>query len=468
MSSVSDVKKQFETILGERSDLINCFSDLDNKIGVLKELFNDIVKTHGHKGYIFGIDSFCFQNNLIETDVSNLKTIFKMIDGRIYCEYYNLYNQIKKYGKEAMKGQKSLNNNFEQEYPPFKHLDTSIVYKIETIQEMQESVVSCLYDLELFLSSREQEVKTDEQQSILGLNIDNLVYTEMFNNAILKARIDMFYKYLEAFHQHHYKYYSRLLLKVKMQIGIVNEDIQLKQFGQPEKASDLKGMLGIKTGTSPVAHMDDTETTNLKNYVNYEEMTGSRKNVLDSIIQSASSDSETSNKSAEGTPRVAKKIIPNDDDDDDDESNVESLEKKTIVPLVEEVQITNIEVHDVIDVALEDEEDIADDGDVESLDNNTVLPEESEIASTIGEQVCQFTDEDINKRCMVEGYDCIGTIRFVGKHAHENVMRIGIELDEAIGKNNGIVREHKYFDCDNNKGILTSARKVSLVDSESL
>ena len=465
MSSVSDVKKQFETILSERSDLINCFNDLDNKIGVLKELFEDIVKTHGHKGYIFGIDSFCFQNRLIETDVDNLRTIFKMIDGRIYCEYYNLYCQVKKYGKEAMKGQKSLNNNFEQSYPPYKHLDKNIVYDIKTIEDMQESVTSCLYDLELFLSSKEQEVKTDEQQSILGLNIDNLVYTEMFNNAILKARIEMFYKYLNAFHEHHYKYYSRLLLKVKMQIGIVNEDIQLKQFGQPEKASDLKGMLGIKTGTSPVAHMDDTETATLKSYVNYEDMSGSRRNVLDSIIQSAGSDSETSNKSAEGTPRVTKKVIPTDDDDD---SNLESIESKRKEHDVEEVDTTNIEVHDVVDVAVGDEDDIADDGDIESLENINVAPEESEIASTISEQICQFTDEDINKRCMVEGYDCIGTIRFVGMHAHENVMRIGIELDEAIGKNNGIVRDHKYFECDNNKGLLTAARKVSLVESESL
>ena len=57
MSSVSDVKKQFEKILTERNDLSNCFTDLDNKIGVLKELFENIVKTHGHKGYVFGIDS---------------------------------------------------------------------------------------------------------------------------------------------------------------------------------------------------------------------------------------------------------------------------------------------------------------------------------------------------------------------------------------------------------------------------
>ncbi len=466
MSSVSDVKKQFEKILTERNDLSNCFTDLDNKIGVLKELFENIVKTHGHKGYVFGIDSFCFQNRLIETDIDNLKSIFKMIDGRIYCEYYNLYNQVKKYGKEAMKGQKTLNNNFEQSYPPYKHLDKDAVYDINIIIDMQLSVISCLNDLEMFLTSKEQEVKTDEQQSILGLNIDNLVYTEMFNNAILKARIEMFYKYLDAFHEHHHKYYSRLLIKVKMQIGIVNQDIQLKQFGPPEKASDLKGMFGIKTENSPVAHMDDTEEATLKSYVNYEDMSGSRRNVLDSIIQSAS-DSDSS-RSANGTPRVMKETRPLVNTDDEDDSTLESVEdvNKVVVNETHEDTIT-INKDESVSVAVGDNEDVAIEADVESIENNNI-PEESEIASTIGEHTCQFSEEDIGKRCMVEGYDCIGTVRFVGMHVNENIMRIGIELDEAIGKNNGTVRDHKYFECDANKGVLTAPRKVSLVDGESL
>ena len=515
MSNVAEVKKQFETILSERTDLINCFSDLDNKIGVLKGLFDEIVKTHGHKGYIFGIDSFCFQNRLIETDVSNLKTIFKMIDSRVYCEYYNLYNQVKKYGKEAMRGQKALNNNFEQEYPPYKHLNHKAVYNIETIQEMQLSVTSCLNDLELYLSSKEQEVLSDEQQSICGLNIDNLVYTEMFNNAILKARIDMFYKYLNAFHEHHNKYYSRLLLKVKMQSGIVNEDIRLKQFSQQEKASDLKGMLGIKTGNSPVSHIDDKETATIKSYVNYENMDPKRRAGLDNIIQSAGSDSESSTRSANGTPKVNGKKIDKKNIEVEDDSSIESVEESIEEPQQapvaaaaaeqeEEDEGVSLEVHDVITddnvsngenieqpdegidnsaLHIEDEGnegdadvDDIDNADVDDIDNVDVdsvhednnIPEESEIASAVGELSCQFSEEDINKRCMIDGYDTIGTIRFVGVHVHEGVMRIGVELDSPVGKNNGTIRGHKYFECDTSKGILTAPRKVSLIDSETL
>ena len=86
-TSVSDVKRNFEQVLALRQDISNVFHILDSKIKVLREVYADLVSTHAHKEYVFGIDSFCFQNELIETDYNNLKVVFRSIDGRIYCEY---------------------------------------------------------------------------------------------------------------------------------------------------------------------------------------------------------------------------------------------------------------------------------------------------------------------------------------------------------------------------------------------
>ena len=97
MPSVSTVKSQFETILKIRSDIQTVFDILDGKLGVLKGIFDEIMKTHGHKDFVFGIDSFHFQNKLIETDYNNLTTIYRHIDNRIYCEYYNLYLMVPNY-----------------------------------------------------------------------------------------------------------------------------------------------------------------------------------------------------------------------------------------------------------------------------------------------------------------------------------------------------------------------------------
>ena len=449
MPSVSTVKSQFESILKIRSDIQTVFDILDGKLGVLKGIFDDIMKTHGHKDFVFGIDSFRFQNKLIETDYNNLTTIYRHIDNRIYCEYYNLYLMVQNYGKELIAADKLKKMpNFQLSFPAYRHLDTKVKYDIEVIKQMQDAVTGCLTDLETHLAAKEQELNNDEEQSRLGLNIDNLVYTERYRNAMLKARIEMFYKYLSVFHEHHSKYYTRLLLKVKLHLGIVNEDILIKQFNQQATTTDLQDMPSLKTGTSPVGQMDVREEKAIKSYVNYEEMGGSRQNVLDHIISStgnsSGSDSDSNKSVDRGTPRL-----------DNEEGEPEPV--NMVIESVAEASENSVSSTDG-------------DGDAGTIVEPVAvlasyeLPEESEIASAMGEASCPFEESDVGSRCMVEGYDSIGTIRFVGEHVHMGGFRVGVELDDAIGRNNGTVRDHKYFECEDKKGVLVAPHKVSKVD----
>ena len=52
----------------------------------------------------------------------------------------------------------------------------------------------------------------------------------------------------------------------------------------------------------------------------------------------------------------------------------------------------------------------------------------------------KFTQLDLAKRVSVEGYPGLGTLRFVGLHVETNKLRCGIEMDAAVGKNNGTVK----------------------------
>ena len=72
---------------------------------------------------------------------------------------------------------------------------------------------------------------------------------------------------------------------------------------------------------------------------------------------------------------------------------------------------------------------------------------------------------EINSRVRVLGYDCLGTVRFVGIHSTKGTRRIGVELDEPIGKHNGTVLGTMYFTCEDFKGILPAPSKVSVVVS---
>ena len=48
------------------------------------------------------------------------------------------------------------------------------------------------------------------------------------------------------------------------------------------------------------------------------------------------------------------------------------------------------------------------------------------------------------------------------------MIRCGVELDEAIGKNNGTINNHKYFTCKENHGVLVAPWKITFLDDVTL
>ena len=76
----------------------------------------------------------------------------------------------------------------------------------------------------------------------------------------------------------------------------------------------------------------------------------------------------------------------------------------------------------------------------------------------------RFDKESLGKRVVVDGYDSIGTIAFVGPHHVDKNPRVGIILDTKVGRNNGTVKGNKYFECESGFGVLVVPYKVHLVD----
>eukprot|EP00040_Diaphanoeca_grandis_P020721 m.110156 g.110156 ORF g.110156 m.110156 type:complete len:812 (-) comp28018_c0_seq1:424-2859(-) len=83
----------------------------------------------------------------------------------------------------------------------------------------------------------------------------------------------------------------------------------------------------------------------------------------------------------------------------------------------------------------------------------------TELASTI-------TEDDVGKSVEVDGYACRGVLKFFGKHQKNGMTRCGIELEDALGINNGTVHGYCYFECGPNHGILCRPDKVKIVEAE--
>lgn len=75
--------------------------------------------------------------------------------------------------------------------------------------------------------------------------------------------------------------------------------------------------------------------------------------------------------------------------------------------------------------------------------------------------------DNVGDRVTVKGYEeCSGTLRFFGPHAESGATRCGVELDLPIGKNNGTVKGHKYFECAAKCGCLVAPSKVTILSGD--
>ena len=220
--------------------------------------------------------------------------MFIAIDNRLYGEYYKLYKLISQFIITEIKDPEFIKKiNLKKTFPAYKNLDITKKYDIDLTIELQNIIVKTIVELNNYNDSCSDEIDADLKQSEMGLNIDNLINTQIYNNVLLKEKINMFVRYLNAFHEHHTKYFKRLSLKLKLVIGVINEDIILSKTskkGKNKMPVDLK--VSLEDNSSPSTTIDSEEEQNLRSLINVDD---SLKGTLDSAISSIKYDEESDN-----------------------------------------------------------------------------------------------------------------------------------------------------------------------------
>ena len=274
-NSVIDIKTNFIYIKELRSNINSIFLEIEDKLHALNKIYIELIATHKNTDYTFGIDSFYFQNKLIEIEYDNIKSIFNGINNRIYCEYYKLYKLIYTYIATELKDTIFIEKlNQKKNYPIYKDLEPIKTYNFELIIDIQQNIIETIEFLFNFLLNKAGELKTVSTTSNFGINIENLVNFQMYSNTLLNEKINIFCKYLTIFNKHHSKYFSRLLIKSKMMIGIVNEDIHITKG--IEKIRDI--------GSTSTINIH--EELNIKKFIDYESFDSNLQTEFNSIVSS--------------------------------------------------------------------------------------------------------------------------------------------------------------------------------------
>ena len=291
---IIDIKKNFNYIKELRSNINDIFIEVKEKLNALDKIYVELINTHKNIDYIFGIDSFYFQNKLIEMEYDNMKCIFNGINNRIYCEYYKLYKMIYTYIAAELKDTILIEKLRQKKvYPIYKDLEPLKSYNFDLIIDIQRNIIETIEFLFNYLSNKESELRTVCTTSQIGINIENLVNYQTYSNTLLNEKINIFCKYLNVFHKHHNKYFSRLLIKGKMMIGIVNEDIHLKKGDNKNLSSVVLQNSGVKTPSS----IDEDDEKNIKSFINYENFDTNLQYELNSIISNIPQNSSHDNSS---------------------------------------------------------------------------------------------------------------------------------------------------------------------------
>jgi len=221
----------FDILITIRSDINGLFLDIDNKLKILNTLHTDLVKTHVDSNYRLGLDSFHFQNRLIQLENDNMKIIFTYIDNRIYCEYYKLYKIICEYITSDL-NDKLFSDKLVTTYkrfPNYKDLEPTKVYDFSITQEISTSINYFISEFQEYIIGKKRELEVEERKANAGINIHNLVNEQDYKIRLVEEKTNMFMRYLNTFNTHHTNYFNRLMVKLKLMNDIVNEDIDLKQ-----------------------------------------------------------------------------------------------------------------------------------------------------------------------------------------------------------------------------------------------
>lgn len=295
MINLLTLKNNFNDIKNLRQSSINLMKSLAEKIDILKIIYHELLNNNLDETET-GLDSFHFQTKLIILELQNSQQMFKIIDNRIYGDYYKLFKNLINYLSENIKN-KNLISQFEnKDYKVYKDLNSLQDYEFDSTTEIYNDIVQIIDILHTELTEREHKLAMQKIKQESGLNIHTLTSKVNYNNNYLKNHIILFTDNIETFNSFHKRYLIRFLLKTKLFYGQINTDIKIE-----ESRNSLDYKLEDNENESVILQED--EEIEIRNSIkNTEDISGksiqidtknNMQNELNSMINGISSSSDT-------------------------------------------------------------------------------------------------------------------------------------------------------------------------------
>jgi hypothetical protein len=202
-----------------RFNMETSITKLDTKTMTTKRVYSEFIATHSTHG-TFGIDSYGFANKLHKLQFDTICEMKRLIDNRIYGEFYKLRKMMIDFATQHIVGDVNADRLAEisgktAKYPKFKDIvDGETIYNFDMTTDIFTDILSLLRLLMNHMETRSKQLADSEARTKRGMNIHNLVSAYRYETNVLNEKISLFSQYAETFIAYHTKYVNRVVEKV--------------------------------------------------------------------------------------------------------------------------------------------------------------------------------------------------------------------------------------------------------------
>ena len=236
---IDKLKTNFNNLIIVQREIAKVKITLADTLNKLKAVYNDLIKTNTKKIFLFCLDSFYFQYKTFVLEMEHIDKTRALVNNRMYCDYYKLYNIICNYVKEN-RTELSLSELELKTYPVYKDLDPFQEYKIDDIRALHDNILYIIDTLYVQTESKKDDIVSYNDKRHIGFSISNFLNTLEYENRLLKEQISLYVNYVSFFHISQKKQLNRLLVKIQDFNKEVEDNIHINSVFSIEDITNEK------------------------------------------------------------------------------------------------------------------------------------------------------------------------------------------------------------------------------------
>jgi hypothetical protein len=231
---IEKLKIDFDNIITLKQEMVKIKIGITEKLAQLKTVYNELLQSNSKKIFLFCLDSFYFQYKIFTMEMEYIDRNRILLNNRMYCDYYKLYNIIITIVKEKERDNVSNDTMADEEmlsrtYPVYKDLEPFQEYKLEDIKDLHSTILAILNTLYLQYMRKQEQIDNHNDSHRVGFSISNFINTLNYENRLMNEQITLHINYMSFFHISQKRHLTRLYAKMADFLKEIEENININR-----------------------------------------------------------------------------------------------------------------------------------------------------------------------------------------------------------------------------------------------